>query len=57
MVMTEEAEETRLDVRVNRELREKIRVAAAKKRLSTAEWLRRMAEEAAERELGEASAT
>jgi len=53
MVMTETQEETRIDVRVSLELRRKIRQAAGKANLTTAEWLRRVADEAARRELGE----
>jgi uncharacterized protein (DUF1778 family) len=47
----EEKHETRLDVRVSVALRTRIRMAAAKSNLSTADWIRKVAQEAAEREL------
>jgi hypothetical protein len=52
--MTTETKDTiRLDFQISQELRRKIRMAAAKANLTTAEWLRRVADEAAARELAE----
>jgi uncharacterized protein (DUF1778 family) len=53
MVMAEAPEETRIDLRVTVELRRKVRQAAGKANLTTAEWVRRTIEEAADRELKE----
>lgn len=49
----EDKQETRLDVRVSVALRTRIRMAAAKSNLSTADWLRKVAQEAADRDLGD----